>query len=272
MAESILQHASGSYSGNADVRHDMLDGMPGTSGGVEPSTDPRVLVVDDERPFLKALGISLKAHGYLVDLACDGDEAIALAASRHPDLVILDLGLPRTDGSDVLRAIRGWSKVPVLVLSARDSETDKVAALDIGADDYVTKPFAINELLARMRAVLRRVVAHDLVPGKVVTEDFTVDLAAREVRDRSGDHIRLTPIQWAIVDLLVRNSGCLVTQSQILKEVWGPAYEKETNYLRVFMTQVRRRLEPDPARPRYFHTEPGIGYRFVSHNQPKSGG
>ncbi|MCL4434904.1 MAG: response regulator [Actinobacteria bacterium] len=272
MVGSNLQHAGAAYGSDAGAHRDIFGGIPGTSGGTEVSVNPRVLLVDDERPFVKALGISLKAHGYLVDLASDGDVAIALAASRHPDLVILDLGLPRTDGSDVLRAIRGWSKVPVLVLSARDSETDKVAALDIGADDYVTKPFAINELLARMRAVLRRAAARDLVPGKVVTEDFTVDLAAREVRDRSGGHIRLTPIQWAIVDLLVRNSGCLVSQRQILKEVWGPAYEKETNYLRVFMTQVRRRLEPDPARPRYFHTEPGIGYRFVSHNQPKSGG
>ncbi|MHB8263963.1 MAG: response regulator [Acidimicrobiales bacterium] len=238
-------------------------------GGSKPSSAHRVLVVDDERPFLKALGISLKAHGYQVDLAAGGDEAIALAASRHPDLVILDLGLPGMDGSDVLRAIRGWSRMPVLVLSARDSETDKVTALDIGADDYVTKPFALNELLARMRAVLRRAVDHDDMPGKVETEDFTVDLMAREIRDRSGSHIRLTPIQWAIVELLVRNSGCLVTQRQLLKEVWGPSYEKETNYLRVFMTQVRRRLEPDPTRPRYFHTEPGIGYRFVVQDAPE---
>ncbi len=242
--------------------------MTGASGTMA-SSAYRVLVVDDERPFLKALGISLKAHGYQVDLAASGDEAIALAASMHPDLVILDLGLPGMDGSDVLRAIRGWSKVPVLVLSARGSESDKVTALDIGADDYVTKPFALNELLARMRAVLRRAVAHDDMPGIVATEDFTVDLIAHEIRDRSGSSIRLTPIQWAIVELLVRNSGCLVTQRQILKEVWGPAYDKETNYLRVFMTQVRRRLEPDPTRPRYFHTEPGMGYRFVAHEAPE---
>ncbi len=223
----------------------------------------RVLLVDDELPFLKALGITLRAHGYQLDLAGSGDEAIALAASRHPDVIVLDLGLPDTDGIEVLAAIRAWSSVPVLVLSARDSESDKVSALDYGADDYVTKPFAINELLARMRALLRRAASVQEPLGCVETEHFVIDLAAMEVRDHSGDHIRLTPTQWKIVEMLARNHGCIVSQRQLLREVWGDGYDRETNYLRVFMTQVRRRLEPDPGRPRYFHTEPGIGYRFT---------
>jgi two-component system KDP operon response regulator KdpE len=232
-------------------------------GAAAVGSGQRVLLVDDERSFLRALGVTLRAHGYRIDLAGTGDEAIALAASRHPDVVILDLGLPDTDGMQVLAAIRSWSSVPVLVLSARDSESDKVAALDYGADDYVTKPFAINELLARMRAILRRAVFTNDPPGSVETEHFIVDLAASEVRDRAGSHIRLTPTQWKIVEILARNRGCIVSQRQLLREVWGDGYEKETNYLRVFMTQVRHKLEPDPSRPKYFHTEPGIGYRFL---------
>ncbi len=231
--------------------------------GSAPGSGQRVLLVDDELSFLKALGITLKAHGYQLDLASSGDEAIALAASRHPDVVILDLGLPDVDGIEVLAAIRAWSSVPVLVLSARDSESDKVAALDYGADDYVTKPFAINELLARMRALLRRAISAQEPLGCVETDHFVIDLAAMEVRDRSGGHIRLTPTQWKIVEMLARNRGCIVSQKQLLREVWGDGYDRETNYLRVFMVQVRHKLEPDPSRPRYFHTEPGIGYRFI---------
>jgi two-component system KDP operon response regulator KdpE len=220
----------------------------------------RILVVDDEPQILRALGTNLKARGYQVDLAPDGERALALAARTHPDLVILDLGLPGMDGTDVIRGLRGWTSVPILVLSVREREADKVAALDAGADDYVTKPFGMDELLARLRAALRRAA-----PGEeqavVATEHFTVDLAAKRVMTPAGE-VRLTPTEWHIVETLVRHQGKLVTQRQLLQEVWGPQYEKETNYLRVFLAQIRKKVEPDPARPRYFITEARMGYRF----------
>jgi two-component system KDP operon response regulator KdpE len=221
----------------------------------------RVLVVDDEPQIRRALSINLRARGYDVDLAPDGERALDLAARKHPDVVVLDLGLPGIDGVDVIRGLRGWTQVPIVVLSVRDAEGDKVAALDAGADDYVTKPFGMDELLARLRAALRRIAPAEEEEALIETADFTIDLAAKKVR-RDGDEVRLTPTEWHLVEVLVRNRGRLVAQRQLLQEVWGPQYHDETNYLRVFMAQVRRKLEPEPGNPRYFITEPGMGYRF----------
>jgi two-component system KDP operon response regulator KdpE len=173
---------------------------------------------------------------------------------------VLDLGLPGIDGVQVIEGLRGWSQVPIIVLSVRESEAAKVAALDAGADDYVTKPFGMDELLARLRAAVRRATPAEEA-ATVETPDFTIDLAAKRVT-RQGEEIRLTPTEWHLVEVLVRNAGRLVGQTQLLQEVWGPQYHDETNYLRVFMAQVRRKLEPEPSRPRYFITEPGMGYRF----------
>ena len=224
----------------------------------------RVLVVDDEPQILRALGINLRARGYEVDLAPDGEQALALAARHHPDVVVLDLGLPGIDGVDVIRGLRGWSSVPIVVLSVRDGEPDKVKALDAGADDYVTKPFGMDELMARLRAALRRATPAEEEPV-VVTPDFTIDLGAKRVhRGNDGEELRLTPTEWHMVEVLVRNQGKLVSQRQLLQEVWGPEYHDETAYLRVHMANVRRKLEPEPSRPRYFFTEPGMGYRFES--------
>jgi two-component system, OmpR family, KDP operon response regulator KdpE len=221
----------------------------------------RVLVVDDEPQIRRALAINLRARGYEVDLASTGEEALEQAAQRHPDVVILDLGLPGVDGIQVIRGLRGWSPVPIIVLSVREQEADKVAALDAGADDYVTKPFGINELLARLRAAVRRATPTDETAPIVQTADFRVDLAAKRVTASQGE-VRLTPTEWHLVEVLVRNRGKLVGQRQLLQEVWGPQYGEETNYLRVFIARVRRKLEPYPAVPRYFLTEPGMGYRF----------
>jgi two-component system KDP operon response regulator KdpE len=226
----------------------------------------RILVVDDEPAIRRALAVNLKARGYEVDLAPTGEDALRRASTHHPDLVLLDLGLPGIDGVTVVRGLRGWSTVPIVVLSVRDAEADKVAALDAGADDYVTKPFGMDELLARVRAGLRR---HQPSPEQAVvqTADFTIDLAAAKVQ-RDGHEVHLTPTEWALVEQLVRNPGRLLTQRWLLQHVWGPQYERETNYLRVYMAQVRRKLEPDPSRPRYFVTEPGMGYRFEDADAP----
>jgi two-component system KDP operon response regulator KdpE len=220
----------------------------------------RVLVVDDEPQIRRALAINLRARGYDVDLAEDGRAALDVAARSHPDVVVLDLGLPELDGVEVIKGLRGWSRVPIIVLSVRDAEGDKVAALDAGADDYVTKPFGMDELLARLRAALRRAAPAE-EEASVETADFSIDLAAKRVT-RDGAEVRLTPTEWHLVEVLVRNRGRLVTQRQLLQEVWGPEYGEETNYLRVYMAQVRRKLEPEPSQPRYFITEPGMGYRF----------
>jgi two-component system KDP operon response regulator KdpE len=220
----------------------------------------RVLVVDDDRQLLRALRINLTTRGYEVVLAPDGTTALAAASRQPPDLVIVDLGLPDMDGVDVVEGIRGWSTVPVIVLSARHLEQAKVRALDAGADDYVTKPFGMDELLARVRAALRRAAPAAEAPV-VVTDAFTVDLAARRIT-RDGHDVRLTPTEWHLLEVLVRNAGKLVAQRQLLQEVWGPKYESETNYLRVYLAQLRAKLEPDPARPRHLITEPGMGYRF----------
>ncbi|WP_037607426.1 response regulator [Streptacidiphilus rugosus] len=223
----------------------------------------RVLVVDDEPQIVRALVINLKARHYEVDAAHDGTSALELAAARHPDAVLLDLGLPDMDGTEVIRGLRGWTKVPIIVLSARQTSDEKVQALDAGADDYVTKPFGMDELLARLRAAVRRgaPAGPEVETAVVGTATFTVDLAAKRVV-RDGTDIRLTPTEWHLLEVLVRNSGRLVSQKQLLQEVWGPAYGTESNYLRVYMAQLRRKLELDPAHPRHFVTEPGMGYRF----------
>jgi two-component system, OmpR family, KDP operon response regulator KdpE len=223
----------------------------------------RVLVVEDDPQLVRALVINLQARQYGVDAAQDGATALRLAAARQPDVVLLDLGLPDMDGVDVIRALRGWSRVPILVLSARRASDEKVAALDAGADDYVTKPFSMNELMARLRAAVRRTQTVTLDPGTtlVTTDDFTIDLLAKKAT-RGARDIRLTPTEWHLVEILVTNPGRLVTQKQLLKEVWGASQSNKTNYLRVYMAQLRRKLEADPAHPRYFITEPGMGYRY----------
>ena len=224
----------------------------------------RILVVDDDRPLARALAINLRAHGYQVTLAHDGRSALAEVLRTHPAVVVLDLGLPDLDGLEVLTDIRCSSVVPVIVLSARSTSAEKVEALDAGADDYVTKPFAVNELLARIRASVRRgtpaLTAE--TDAAVTTPDFTVDLGAHRV-DRRGSTVRLTPTEWSLLEMLVRQSGKLVTQKQILTDIWGPASVEQTHYLRVYLAQLRRKLEPDPAHPRYLITEPGLGYRFL---------
>ncbi|MFI9720075.1 response regulator [Streptomyces sp. NPDC052396] len=225
----------------------------------------RVLVVDDEPQIVRALVINLKARKYEVDAAPDGATALQLAAARHPDVVILDLGLPDMDGVEVIKGLRGWTRVPILVLSARQTSDEKVEALDAGADDYVTKPFGMDELLARLRAAVRRAEPTGAAAAgddaTVETEAFTVDLAAKKV-NRQGRDVRLTPTEWHLLEVLVRNTGRLVSQKQLLQEVWGPSYGTETNYLRVYMAQLRRKLEQDPSHPKHFITEPGMGYRF----------
>ncbi|AXI89189.1 response regulator [Streptomyces griseoincarnatus] len=223
----------------------------------------RVLVVEDDPQLVRALVLNLQARHYGVDAAPDGATALRLAAARQPDVVLLDLGLPDMDGVDVIKGLRGWSRVPILVLSARQASDEKVAALDAGADDYVTKPFSVNELLARLRAAVRRTEVVPAGPAEtlVETEDFTLDLLAkRAVRD--GRDVRLTPTEWHLLETLVTSPGRLITQKHLLKEVWGVSQSSKTNYLRVYMAQLRRKLERDPSRPRYLITEPGMGYRF----------
>lgn len=222
----------------------------------------RVLVVDDEPQIVRALAINLKARGYEVVTAATGAEALRVAAESHPDAVILDLGLPDLDGTEVVVGIRGWSSVPIIILSAREDEAHKVAALDAGADDYVTKPFGIDEFLARLRAALRRATPAEEA-ATIVTDAFEVDLPDRSVRDTSGARVRLTPTEWHLVEVLARNAGRLVTQQQLLTDVWGPGVADKSNYLRVHMASIRRKLEPEPSRPRHFLTEAGMGYRFV---------
>ena len=221
----------------------------------------RVLVVDDDSGLTRALAINLRARGYDVDTAPDGSAGLATAAARPPDLVILDLGLPDIDGVEIVRGLRGWSSTPILVLSARLAEAQKVAALDAGADDYITKPFGMDELLARVRAALRRAAPTEPGSPVVATAAFTVDLRAHRVTTPSGE-VRLTPTDWHLLEILVRHPGQLLTQRHLLAEVWGPGYSTETNYLRVYMSQLRRKLENDPTRPQHIITDPGIGYRF----------
>jgi two-component system KDP operon response regulator KdpE len=229
-----------------------------------------VLVVDDEPQILRALRINLRVRHYDVHTAGSGSEALEVAAKYPPDLVILDLGLPDLNGVDVIHGLRGWTEAPIIVLSGRADSTDKVEALDAGADDYVTKPFGMDELLARMRAVSRRAGAEGDVP-QVRLGDLVVDLAAkrvvrsseetREDQARNGD-VRLTPTEWHLLEVLLRNPGKLLSQQHLLAEVWGPGYADASGNLRLYMAQLRRKLEPDPARPRWLMTEPGMGYRY----------
>ncbi|MFJ6664665.1 response regulator [Streptomyces sp. NPDC091383] len=223
----------------------------------------RVLVVEDDPQLVRALVINLRARRYGVDAAPDGATALRLAAARRPDVVLLDLGLPDMDGVDVIRSLRGWTRAPVIVLSARQASGEKVAALDAGADDYVTKPFSMDELLARLRAAVRRTEDAPAAPEQVLvrTPHFSIDLAAKKV-SRDGRDVRLTPTEWQLLEILVINPGRLITQRHLLREVWGVTQADKTNYLRVYMAQLRRKLENDPAHPRYLITEPGMGYRF----------
>ena len=230
---------------------------PGTSAA--PQARPRVLVVDDEPAMLRALRINLRVRKYDVTTSATGQEALAEAGRRPPDAVILDLGLPDLDGIEVIRRLRGWSRAPVIVLSGRTGPGDKIAALDAGADDYVTKPFSMGELLARLRAALRRDAA--AVPDRALIGTCEIDLAAHTVRDGTRA-VRLTPIQWRLLEILLRHPGQLVSTQRLLTGIWGPGYERSSHYLRVHMSGLRRKLEPDPSRPRHLLTEPGMGYRY----------
>jgi two-component system KDP operon response regulator KdpE len=223
----------------------------------------RILIVDDERPLLRALGAHLRARGYEVDLAENGEAALSRGATSPHDAAIIDLGLPGIDGIEVVHGLRGWTSIPIIVLSARHQEAQKIRALDAGADDYITKPFSMGELLARLRAALRRAKPGADVLPVVETADFRIDLATKRATNAAGDEIKLTPTQWHLVEILVRNPDRLVSQRQLLEEVWGPSYVEQTNYLRQFMAQVRHKFEPDPSHPRYFVTEPGMGVRFA---------
>ena len=225
----------------------------------------RVLVVDDEPQILRALRINLRARGYDVDTATDGASALEQAAGHPPDVVILDLGLPDMDGVEVIGGLRGWTSTPIIVLSGRSDSADKVQALDAGADDYLTKPFGVDELLARLRALGRRAqpaAEHSRVRVGAVEVDLAAKTATRAGAEGLTEEVRLTPTEWHVLEVLVRNPGRLVSQRQLLTEVWGPAYVKETGYLRLYLAQLRRKLEPDPSRPRHLLTEPGMGYRF----------
>lgn len=219
----------------------------------------KVLVVDDEPALARALAINLRAHGWEVVTAADGRSALDAATTEHPDVIVLDLGLPDMDGTEVIAGLRGWTKVPIVVLSARQHGEDKVEALDLGADDYITKPFAMNELMARLRAAVRRGQEAEPQTTEVVAGDLVIDLARKKV-SRGGSDVRLTPTEWAFIELLARNVGRLVTREQILREVWGPAYEHESHYLRVYAAQLRRKLENDPSHPVHLVTTAGLGY------------
>jgi two-component system KDP operon response regulator KdpE len=220
----------------------------------------RVLIVDDEPAMLRALRINLRVRKYDVTTAATGQEALAEARRRPPDAVILDLGLPDVDGIEVIRGLRGWSRAPVIVLSGRTGPGDKIAALDAGADDYVTKPFSMEELLARLRAALRRDDTGPL-PVRVKVGRCEIDLAARTALDGART-VRLTPTQWRLLEILLRHPGQLVGTQRLLTEIWGPGYERYTHYLRFHMAGLRRKLEDDPSRPRHLLTEPGMGYRY----------
>ncbi|WP_037604428.1 response regulator [Streptacidiphilus rugosus] len=223
----------------------------------------RILIVDDESQMLKALQINLQARKYQVAVALDGRQALLEATRTPPEAIILDLGLPHIDGVQVIQALRVWSDVPVIVLSGRSDFAQKIAALDAGADDYVTKPFAMNELLARLRAALRRPTRTEALAPRVVIGEFTVDVGSAQVLSAGGaSAVRLTPTEWRILGVLLAHPGKLVTGHQILQQVWGPGHEQKTNYLRVYFAGLRRKLEPDPAHPRHLLTEPGMGYRF----------
>jgi two-component system KDP operon response regulator KdpE len=220
-----------------------------------------VLVVDDEPQIVRALRINLSARGYDVLTAYDGKTALRVAVDEKPDVVVLDLGLPDIDGVDVIVGLRGWTSMPIIVLSARTESALKVEALDAGADDYVTKPFGMDELLARLRAAVRRATTQTVEDPIVTTATFTVDLSVKKVH-RDGAEVHLTPTEWGLLEILARNPGRLVSQKQLLQDVWGPTHVGESQYLRVYLAQLRRKLEADPSRPRHLITEAGMGYRL----------
>ena len=226
-----------------------------------PTHSPVVLIIDDEIQIRRLLRVTLEANGYRVLEAAKGQEGLAEAAQRSPDVIILDLGLPDTDGLTVLKRLREWSRAPVLVLSVQEGDVDKVSALDNGADDYMTKPFSTAELLARLRVVQRRVLP-EADQAVFHSGPLEVDLSARLVT-RKGQEVKMTPTEYSLLRLLVRNAGKVVTHRQLLKEVWGPAYGEQTHYLRVYVAHLREKLEEDPARPELILTEPGVGYRLV---------
>ncbi|MDL5485933.1 response regulator [Microbacterium wangruii] len=224
----------------------------------------RILIADDDPQILRALRITLTAKGYDVTTALDGRQAIAAAVDHRPDILILDLGMPQLDGIEVIHAVRGWSAAPILVVSGRAGAADKVEALDAGADDYITKPFAVEELLARIRALTRR-VPHDDASPVVRLGDVTIDLAAHSVVRTTPDgdrQIRLTPTEWQFIEILIRNAGKLVTRQTVLRTIWGTDHAEDTGYLRLYVSQLRKKLEPDPSAPRYLLTEAGMGYRL----------
>ncbi len=233
------------------------------------ASEPLVLVIEDEPQVRRFLRTSLQAHGFAVLEAENGALGLREAAQHVPDLVLLDLGLPDMDGTEVVRRLRSWSRVPVLILSARGEERNKVEALDAGADDYLTKPFGFAELLARMRAALRRAARPEGAEESVLTEGpLKIDLARRRV-ELAGQEVRLTPIEFRLLAVLARHAGRVVTHRQLLTEVWGPQSAGETQYLRVYLTHLRRKLEPDPSRGRIFHNEPGVGYRLELASPPE---
>ena len=221
----------------------------------------RVLIVDDERPLLRALAMNLSARGYEVVEAETATRALTAAAAQQPDIVLLDLGLPDLSGMDVIRGIREYAQMPIIVLSARTGSQDKVAALDLGADDYVTKPFSIDELLARVRAATRRITPVE-TEQPLTIGDATVDLAAKTVTGGDGERVHLTPTEWHLLEALLRQPGRLVTQRTLLTQLRGTPEHTDPSYLRIYMAQLRRKLEPEPSRPRHLITEPGMGYRF----------
>ncbi|GAA1684464.1 response regulator [Nonomuraea maheshkhaliensis] len=219
----------------------------------------KILVVDDEPQILRALRINLAARHYEVAVAADGSSALRQAAAWHPDLVVLDLGLPDLDGVHVIHGLRGWTRVPIVVLSGRTGNQDKIDALDAGADDYVTKPFGVEEFLARIRAVSRRAAIAEADLTSIQIGEHTVDLAGKII----SDGLRLTSTEWHILEILLRNPGKLIPQRYLLTEVWGSKHVKETHYLRQYMAQLRKKLEHDPAHPKHLITEPGMGYRYT---------
>jgi two-component system KDP operon response regulator KdpE len=221
-----------------------------------------VLIVEDDPMLRRSLVLNLTARGYTIDDTGNGEDALRLAGRRLPDVVLVDLGLPGISGLDVITGLRAWSDVPIIVLSARGAERDKVEALDAGATDYVTKPFGIDELLARLRVAERIRAAQRPADGPIRTPDFTIDLDAHRVTRDDGAELHLTPIEWALLAHLARRPGRLVTHAELLTAIWGPTYGTETNYLRVHVTHLRKKIEPDPSRPAYVITEPGVGYRF----------
>ncbi|MGM1018677.1 MAG: response regulator transcription factor [Actinomycetota bacterium] len=224
----------------------------------------KILIADDDPQILRALRITLTAKGYDVVTAQDGTQAISVAVDEHPDLYLLDLGMPKLTGIDVIHGIRGWSAAPILVVSGRAGAVDKVEALDAGADDYITKPFSVDELLARIRALTRR-VPHEAALPSVRLGDVAIDLAARSVTRGSPDatrQIRLTPTEWQVIEILIRNSGRLVTRQTLLTTIWGTEHAEDTGYLRLYILQLRKKIEPDPSHPVHIITEPGMGYRL----------